>query len=64
MWYSREKNLSRTRFWSIGKKRKNFNVHLKKPLKIYNKRKLALIGVCILVMKNNVLDSNYSMLLG
>jgi hypothetical protein len=38
MWYIKRKNLSRTRVWLIGKKRKGFNVHLKKPSRTYNKR--------------------------
>jgi hypothetical protein len=38
MWYSMRKNLSRIRAWLIGKKRKGFNVHLKKPLRTYNKK--------------------------
>jgi hypothetical protein len=38
MWYSRRKNLSKTRDWLIGKKRKSFNIHLKKLLRTYNKR--------------------------
>jgi hypothetical protein len=38
MWYSRIKNLSKTKAWLIGKKRKSFNVHLKKQLRTYNKR--------------------------
>ncbi len=38
MWYSRRKNLSRTKAWLISKKRKSFNVHLKKLLRTYNKR--------------------------
>jgi hypothetical protein len=38
MWYSRRKNLSKTKPWLIGKMRKSFNVHLKKLLRTYNKR--------------------------
>ncbi len=38
MWYSRRKNLSRTKAWLIRKKRKSFNVHLKKLLRTYKKR--------------------------
>ncbi len=38
MWYSRGKNLSRTRVWLIGKKGENFNVCLKKPLMIYKEK--------------------------
>ncbi len=32
------KNLSRTKVWQIGKKRKNFTICLKKALRTYNKR--------------------------
>jgi hypothetical protein len=32
------KNLSRTKVWQIGKKRKSFNICLKKPFRTYNKR--------------------------
>lgn len=32
------KHLSRTKAWPIGKKRKSFNICLKKPLRTYNKR--------------------------
>ncbi len=38
MWYSRKNSLSRTRAWSIGKKRKSLNICLKNLLKTYNKR--------------------------
>jgi hypothetical protein len=38
MWYSRRGNLSKTRVWLIGKKKKNFDVWFKKPLGTYNKR--------------------------
>jgi hypothetical protein len=38
MWYSRIKNISKTKAWLIGKKRKSFNVHLKKLLRRYNKK--------------------------
>jgi hypothetical protein len=37
MWYSRRKNLSRRRAWPIGKKKKSFNIRLKKPLGTYIK---------------------------
>jgi hypothetical protein len=38
MWYSRRKNLLKTRVWLIGKRRKSFSVRIKKPLGTYNKR--------------------------
>jgi hypothetical protein len=37
MWYSRRNNLSRTKAWPIGKKRKSFNIRLKKPRDIHQK---------------------------
>jgi hypothetical protein len=38
MWYSKKKNLKKIKAWLINKKRKGFNVNLKKPLRTYNKR--------------------------
>jgi hypothetical protein len=32
------KNLSKTKAWLMGKKRKNFNIYLKKQKRTYNKR--------------------------
>jgi len=52
MWYSRRKNLSRTRVWLIGKKGKNFNVCLKKPLMIYKKKKPLGTSIQTLVKAN------------
>lgn len=41
MWYSRIKNLSRIRAWLINKKKKNFDVFFKKPLRTYNKKPIG-----------------------
>jgi hypothetical protein len=38
MLYSRIKNLSRTKVWLIGNKRRRFNVYFKQPSRTYNKR--------------------------
>ncbi len=44
MWYSKRKNLLRIRVWLIGKKRRGFNICLKKPLRTYNKRNHLELG--------------------
>jgi hypothetical protein len=38
MWYFKRMNPTRIRVWLIGKRRKNFNIFLKKLSKPYNRR--------------------------